>query len=235
MNDIKHFINKVKNLNENLNNDSNQTYFINIINRLYPNLNKNFLIKNKSEIKNNLINRAKENLDSKPSENKLDNWSNTIDILLTNFENKGTFKINDNTEEKNIRLHNFSVLKKTMAVKDEIGELPDYLLNEVGFDTIINYLKSEDEIQIFKIGLDFSKKIDTNAEDDEISRILNKPENKATWNEISDKLKFYYVKRLFMNIPKSEKFESEKEAEKFVKVYTQKFIYQYLIPMSKNI
>jgi uncharacterized FlaG/YvyC family protein len=236
--EIKLLIEKVKkihkhNLNEHFSFD--QSYFIKIINELYPNLSKEDIKNNREEIIDKVISTGKlKQRTSSPSIDELENWKKDINELLELFEKNGEFKTDRDYEKEKediIRKYNMEILNDTSALKQEFIELPEYLLKEVGFDNIIKFIKTEDDISYIVVGRDFTK---FDKYDDDIQNILNKPENKASWDEISAKLRHYYGKRAYWNIPTDKKFDSPKNAENFIKTYTQKFIYEYLLPRAKN-
>lgn len=216
-------------------------YFIKIMGNMFPDLDKDTIDENRQVIVDKLVDRARYNLDSKASTEKVDYWKSLINELLDTFKKKGNFKTDEDEKQQiidDIRDYNIKLLDSSPKTKEELKELPDYLLSQVGYNTIVKFLAAEDGMSFQYIsprmmslggGVDFSKKGES---DDIIKDILNRPENRTSWEQISHKLRHYYSKRVIANVPIDRKFSSIEEAERFLRVYTEKFIYGYVLPMS---
>ena len=214
-------------------------YFIKIIGNMFPDLAKDTIEENRQVMVDKLVDRARYNLDSKASTEKVEYWKSLINGLLDTFKEKGSFKTGDEERQQSmedVRQYNLKLSNSSPKAKEEMKELPDYLLSQEGYDTIIKFLTAEDGMNFQYLWMkdlggdvDFSKKEES---DDIIKDILNRPENKTSWELVSDKLRHYYAKRVFANVPTDIKFSSMEAAERFLRVYTEKFIYGYVLPMS---
>lgn len=218
-------------------------YFIKVIGNMFPDLDKETIDGNRQVMVGKLVDRARHNLDSKATKEKVDYWKSLINGLLDTFKEKGSFKTGDEERQESmedVKQYNLNLLNSSKKAKEEMKELPDYLLSQVGYATIIKFLSAEDGLnfqylspRMMDLGgdVDFSKKEES---DDIIKDILNRPENRASWELISDKLRHYYAKRVFANTPTDRKFSSTEDAERFLRVYTEKFIYGYVLPMTET-
>lgn len=122
-------------------------------------------------------------------------------------------------------------------------EVPKFFLQEAGIDVVLDFLSKEDGSNIrlqwtndsgqagSKLS-DFSKQ-DTPTSDNELELILQANRIPYSLDEVKNRLVQYFVRRLVYNVPNDRTFSSPEEALDFVKVYEQKFLYEYLIPMTK--
>jgi len=123
-----------------------------------------------------------------------------------------------------------------------VMELPQIYVDEVGLETILDFLSVEDGMN-FRIqhGItqgpvaDFSKgETERMPEESEIDYILRRNKVNFTWDQIKGRLIQYFIRRLVANIPREVTLSPE-GAKKFLRIYGEKFLYEYLIPMSKNV
>ena len=139
---------------------------------------------------------------------------------------------------KSIKQKNVDKINETPELKEEFEEFTQYCLSEVGIDTIIDFLKVEDKmnfnLSISGDSINFSKEEPQSKEEDILAYIKRKTKNRYTWEQIEKRLKQYYFVKMMNEIPSDKEFQSMEEAGNFLKIYTQKFIYGYLIPMSKK-
>ncbi len=221
-------------INENL--SLNFDYFKKIF--LELKLDKDKIIKNRDEIIEKLIDRATLNLDNNPSDVKILDWKFTINKVIDKFidtngeftPEKGEFNYIDPIQKYNEEmLHKYCI--KGLKCFDEILSIPDYYVKEVGYETVIDFLKSDEETTFH----DKYPKINIKryAEEDELDYILRKDKTESNWALIKNKLIYHFCKRMMANIPDDKKFENEDDVYHFLMVYIEKFLHQYLIPMSK--
>ncbi len=147
-----------------------------------------------------------------------------MDIKNINSEKiKSIFK--DNEEIKNHIIHN----------------IYEHYLDEVGIQTILNFLKVEDGMN-FKIqhGLtepgvvDFSKPEFNNPDESEIEKIIRKNKIPYTQEQIQTRIIQYFLRRLAANIPNDKILETKSDVINFIKGYEMAFLYDYLIPIAKK-
>jgi hypothetical protein len=99
----------------------------------------------------------------------------------------------------------------------------------------IDFLIVEDGMNFnLSSSVNFSKEEQQGDDEDIVSYIKRKSKNKYSWEQVANRLKQYYFTKLLTEIPKDKIFQSKKEAGKFLKIYTQKFIYGYLVPMAQK-
>lgn len=192
-----------------------------------------------------LIARAKINLDSNPSEEKVKIWTRDIESVIHRYirndysfdfkPEKGDFNYMD-PMEKERREQNSTLIvtlldDETSYIYKTIEEIPDYYKSQVGEDTIIDYVKSEEKTQFFQPKKKFNTQRYPN--EDEIQFLQRKGNIESDWEGISKRLIHYFLKRLIANIP-VDKVYTEEEMVKFISTYVEKFLYLYLIPMSKH-
>jgi len=212
----------------------NDTYFKNMLINMV--LSKEELTSNREEIQQKMIDRAKHNLNNNPSEDKIKEWLEDINNVIEKFiRTDGKFTIepgdfNYTSPERKSNTNIFkNVLRKSKYIKDIVEDMPEYYLKEVGYETIINFINKEEKTMMFKP--DVSISTNRNDEEDELSYILRK-HKKEEWTAIRDLLKLHLIRRLAANIPE-DKILTYQEAENYISVYIEKFLYQYLVPMSK--
>jgi hypothetical protein len=223
-------------------NSWNHSYFVKLFNEMYGDYTQDEVLDNMKSIISSLVDRAKTNLDSKPSPEKIQSWEKDISEIIENFIRKG-HNVTDEEDKRNnreeIRQKNLNLLYNSDTVK-EIRDVADYILKEVEFDTIIDFIKVEDGMKLFKDPnfIDFSKEItplyDEDGDFDLLHYIKQNPKYKYSFDVVKNKLTNYFLRRVAANIP-SDKIMNEEESLHWLKVYIQKFIYEYLIPMSKNV
>jgi len=121
----------------------------------------------------------------------------------------------------------------------------NYYLEEVGIETVYDYIESQDRINYYNdtAGYDVPKDTDYYAypENDDDSKqqksfdkIMSKKKTVFNIPLIKDKLQRHFLKELIENIPLDKILKSRDEVFSFVKMFEQKFLYEILIPVSKR-
>ncbi len=197
-------------------------YFYKILNTLFGDkLNNDFIKKHRKDIEITLINRAKENLDSKPTPDKINQWKNQINEIL-DFYLSGKFDIEDSGDIKKYNTDLFNKLSSNPKIKDYIfgadGLIGD-IYHELGYKNIAKYIEKEKNTTI---GFDnnflksLSKHLQFKSNDDEEDKRLK------------SYLLYFYIRRVYANIPSDKKLEhTEDSLLNWLKTYTYKFIYEY--------
>ena len=214
----------------------NNHYFVTIFDILYPNITQEEALKDKKFILPKMIQRAFVNLDSKGYD-KVDGWLKTATGVVDNFIKKGHHKTDQQEEDaksETIRTNNLKFLSNTPGAMEEIAGVGDYYLEEVGIDVIMDYLKREDGIQFSKSNIDFSQELKQREGEDIVDFIKRDPKHKHTWETIKNKLTKYYIKSVSRSIPRDVEFSDHDEMLSWLKTQSQKFLYEYMIPMSNN-
>lgn len=144
-------------------------------------------------------------------------------------------------EEKTRRANLDYMQSHVKEVSDFVThEIPEYYLKEAGIETILDFLIVEDSSN-FRIQhgmvtpgtITFKGTEPKRDNESEIDYILRANKIPYTWKEIKGRLVQYFIRRMQANVPRDHMFTTLEEVWNFLKVYEQKFLYNYMIPMSK--
>lgn len=207
--------------------NTDNKYFHDILNIYYPNIDEDFILDNMDVIENRLIERAKENLDSRPNEAKILKWKSIIADVLSYVINGPEPEPVDYKSDNLKKILNDE--KSLDYIFSKNGMVRD-ILDEVGYDKTFFFVKKELESYINAPGdintfpLMFDKH--------------RKPIEYDINDDISDKkmknaLLYIFIMRLRNNVS-SDKAMDDNEIYPFVKKYAYSFIYEYLIKMARE-
>ncbi len=235
---MKHLKNYNQFINEKFLSSHLNKYFHDILNIYYPNIDEDFILDNMVEIENRLIIRAKENLDSRPSESKISEWKSIIaDVLSYTINGPEPEPVDYSAENLKKTLHDDKSLDYIFGrngmmrdILDEVGYDKTFFFVKKELDSYINTPSTSTNINLSKLAND---KIDTfPLMFDKHSKPIEYDEN----DDIRDKkmknaLIYIFIMRLKSNVPSDISME-DAEIYPFVKKYAYSFIYEYLIKMA---
>jgi hypothetical protein len=120
-----------------------------------------------------------------------------------------------------------------------VDEAPQELIDQAGIKTILDFLTVEDgsnwHISVGNVvpGTTVFKNAEPRGEnEDELDYILRVNKIPYTKKEIKERVFTYFFRRLKYNIPEDKLFETVDDVKDYIKMYTQKFLHGYLIPMA---
>lgn len=197
-------------------------YFYKILNELFGNkLNKEFIQNNQQTIEQTLIERAKYNLDSKPSNEKINQWKQQIKEILDFYLND-KFDIEDADDIKKYNTSIFNKLSAEPKIKDYIfgaNGLVGDIYHELGYKNVQKYIEKEKNTTIG---------FDSNFQKALFKHLKFSPNNDEQDKRLKGDLLYFFLRRVVANIPSDKKIDfSEDSLLNWLKTYTYKFIYEY--------
>ena len=161
--------------------------------------------------------------------------------VLKEMVKRTLFELEQSEEEKT-RLANLDYMQANVKELFEFvtNEIPEYYLEEAGIEIILDFLVVEDSSN-FRIQhgmvtpgtVTFKNPEPKRGDEPEIDYILRINKIPYSWKEIKGRLVQYFIRRMQANVPRDHRFEDMSEVWSFLKTYEQKFMYDYMIPMSK--
>lgn len=193
---------------------------------------------NREKYVNQMIDRAKYNIDSKPSPEKVEKWKSTINDVIDQYIQHGG-ELPEKSYEQMVREENIKLINSLLKVGSELDKMikaaPRMFVEEAGMETILDYLHVEEKMMFQKPAGPSAIEPERIEGEDELDYILRKAKSTLTWEQVEKKLLHQFLRRLVANINQLDYFlKDEEEAKKFVRIYIEKFLYEYLIPMSKH-
>lgn len=123
-----------------------------------------------------------------------------------------------------------------------VDEAPQELIDQAGVQTTLDFLTVEDgsnwHISVGNVapGTTVFKQAEPRGEnEDEFDYILRVNKIPYTKKEIKDRVFTYFFRRLKYNIPEDKSFETVDDIKDYIKMYTQKFLHGYMIPMASHV
>lgn len=150
----------------------------------------------------------------------------------------------ENEEKSQVKKNREHVQKLFQGDKERFNKraalYPDMFIDEVGLDVILDFLKAEDGTNFhlayrnFDGATDYSKELEKKP-GASIPDLQRQGEIANDLKKIKARLFYYFSRRMFANISHDEDWTSwtTDDLFKWMEVYKERFLYEYLIPFSK--
>jgi hypothetical protein len=145
-------------------------------------------------------------------------------------------------EKRNLNRKEFSQIYKNNleTVNNIIFSYPQIWLDELGLETILDFLSVEDGMNFrLQHGITqgnparFDKKVERGENESDIDFILRSNEVPYSWDEIKLRLVRYFCQGVVRNVQPSDDFNTLDDILKFLNIYKEAFMYGYMLPMIK--
>lgn len=183
---------------------------------------------------------------------KLKNWIITNQKIvgenqinkIRSFIRKKLLKESNEQETRDFNIKNIGELYKDNATEifKIIMSFPEIWLEEVGLETLLNFLEKEDSMNFrLQNGITtgnpiiFKSQEKKRDDESEIDYILRTNKINYTWKEIKNRLIQYFIQGIYRNVPSNKKIETKEDLINFLNTYKEAFLYGYIEVVAKTV